>query len=222
MDMIAIGKLVIPVFPAFAFTQLQTAFVQSLPAGIGEGAMSIFGYATRLHTSVEQIFVIGVGTVLLPHLSTLVANDDRAAIRSLMTRIVLCAAAAAAFVQIAIWLFGDWAVELLLARGNFTTSTAFEVSQLWFYLALGTFPFAVSTVLSKLAMALQRPIVLAITAAALLLLVSGLAASMPADFGITEVALLLVIAQCARVVIYSILIRVFSARPQVVRADNIQ
>ncbi len=204
IDFFAVMDLARPMVPGFVFTQLQLAYVQALPARLGEGAISIFGYATRLQSVVEQVFVIGIGTVLLPHLAEMAARGDRDGIGKLTVQMVAYAMVGAVLLAGGIWLVGKDAVHLLLGRGSFDEATAADVSWLWLYLALGAFPFAVSTSLSKLIMALGRPVILSITAAIVLVAVYILGNLLPGHFGIVGIALVVVLAQCLRLIAYAV------------------
>jgi putative peptidoglycan lipid II flippase len=204
VELVTVASLIHPILPGFVFTQLQLAFIQALPARLGEGAISIFGYATRLHSVIEQVFVIGIGTVLLPHLAEMVTRRDRDAIGDLMMQVVRFALLGAALLEVGIWLMGREVVQILLTRGRFDGATGAEVSHLWLYLALGTFPFAVSTSLSKLIMAMGRPAILSGTAAVVLAVVYVLGNTLPGQFGLIGVALVVVASQCVRLTAYSL------------------
>lgn len=210
-ELIAVSNLARPMVPGFVFTQLQMAYVQALPAILGQGAISVFGYATRLQAVVEQVFVIGLGSVLLPYLAEMVARGDRAAISRLTLRIGIYALCGALALAAGIWLVGDLVVQALLTRGRFDTETGAAVARIWLYLALGTFPFAISTSLSKLIVALGRPTILSITAALVLVAVYGLGTFGPEGLGLAGVALVVVVSQCLRLLAYAVWLRPYFA-----------
>lgn len=206
-DRQAVLSLAKPMVPGFLFTQLQLAYVQSLPVMFGQGAVSVFGYASRLQAVVEQVFVIGLGTVLLPHLAELAVRRDRAEVTRLTMRIGIYALLGALALAGGILLLGNHAVQILLARGRFDAKTSAEVARIWLYLALSAFPFTVSTSLSKLVMALGRPAILSITAALLLVAIYGLGSFLPGIFGLAGVAFVVVVAQCLRLLAYTMWLR---------------
>lgn len=199
----AVVRLGLPMTAGFVLTQLQLAYLQTLPAGLGEGAVSIFGYAYRLQLAVEQIFAIGFGTVILPHLAECVAKHDRAGVRRLigwMAGLLIPVGIGAA---VGIWVLGPIFVEFLLARGSFSPAMANQVSQVWFYLGLGLFPFAVSTVLSKLIMALGRSLILSVTAGLVLIGAYVLGESLTSARELAGVASVFVVVQILRLAIYT-------------------
>jgi murein biosynthesis integral membrane protein MurJ len=200
-------RLALPMVPGFVFTQLQLAIVQALPARLGEGAVSIFGYATRLQGLVEQTFVLGMGTVLLPHLAEMVSQGNRPALERTLRQVFGYALLGSAALELGLLLGGADAIFLLFGRGSFDRALAERVAEVWIWLALATFPFAVSTALSKLIMVLQRPALLTWVAALLLVITAALGQILPDLAGLRGVAMVFVATQSARLVAYWALLR---------------
>ena len=69
--------LAIPLLPATMLANASTAIVQFRAAELGEGAVAIYGYASRLHGALAQVLVIGLSTVLLPHFAALWSRGEK-------------------------------------------------------------------------------------------------------------------------------------------------
>ncbi|MFP3581942.1 hypothetical protein SB659_20480, partial [Arthrobacter sp. SIMBA_036] len=55
---------------------------------MGEGFVSTYGYAQRLNNALVQVIVVGLSSVLLPHLAGMLARSERHEIVILFDRII--------------------------------------------------------------------------------------------------------------------------------------
>lgn len=69
--------LALPLLPAMILGNSAAAIIQFRAAELGEGAVAIYGYASRLHGALAQVLVIGLSTVLLPHFAALWSRGEK-------------------------------------------------------------------------------------------------------------------------------------------------
>lgn len=155
----------LPLLSAQVLVNLASAIVQFRSAQLGEGAVSIFGYAIGLHGAVSQVMVIGLGTVLLPHFGSLWARHQKTQIVVLLRRLTRMSVLLSACIGIGIWLFGRSVVTLLFKRGVFDSELAGSVSRLWAVLSISLLPFAVGTFIAKFCQALRGSFVILVSSA---------------------------------------------------------
>lgn len=148
--------LALPILPAIMLANSALAIIQFRANELGEGAVSVFGYASRLHFALSQILVMGLGTVLLPHFASLWARNDKEAIIRLIRRLVRVGFLVIAVLTAGVVLMGEDAVALLFGRGQFGAREAAAVSDVWIVLSLGLFPFALGTFIAKLFQAMRH------------------------------------------------------------------
>ncbi|WCE07565.1 lipid II flippase MurJ [Pseudomonas sp. JBR1] len=154
-----VGLLGVKILPAVIVASLLTAMPPLWLASFGEGAISAFGYAYRLHSSAVQLLIMASTTVILAEFSELVAQNDIKAIR----RILYKAAAAGIVVGVLVVILVDTIgsdVLMLLFGGKFDLPVATKVTEHWLWLSLGM-PFIIfSNVLAKLWQAQRRPLLM--------------------------------------------------------------
>ncbi len=148
--------LALPILPATMLSNAALGIVQFRAVELGEGAVSVFGYASRLHFALSQILVMGLGTVLLPHFASLWARNDKKEIVRLIRRLVRAGFLIIAILTVGIALMGKDVVALLFGRGKFSSQQAWEVANVWVVLSLGLFPFALGTFIAKLFQAMRH------------------------------------------------------------------
>ena len=148
--------IAVPLLPAMMLANAAAGIIQVHAAEFGEGAVSLYGYSSRLHVALTQILVIGLGTVLLPHLASLWARREIDAIVLLFRRLARIGLLVTAYLTVGIVLIGDTAVGALLGRGKLEAGQVGQVGLLWGVLSLSLFPFAFGTYIAKLAQAMRR------------------------------------------------------------------
>ncbi len=147
-------------------------FVVSLPplwaAKYGEGAVSAFGYAYRLHSSALQLLVIACSTVILARFSNLVAQNELRAVRGILVKAGIFSFTIGGLGILAVWQFGAACLEFLFG-GRFDSVAAVRVADHWLLLTLGL-PFAMlGNVFAKLWQAQERPKLISVMASVSLL-----------------------------------------------------
>jgi putative peptidoglycan lipid II flippase len=147
--------LALPLLPAMMLSNSGAAIIQFRAAELGEGAVAIYGYASRLHGALTQVLIMGLGTVLLPHFAALWSRGENAEITILFRRLARCTIPLVAYLTVGIYLMGETTVTILLERGAFDAWHAQQVSWLWTLLTLSLFPFAFGTFIAKFCQAVR-------------------------------------------------------------------
>ena len=147
--------LAVPLLPAAMLANATTAVVQFSAAGLGEGAVAIYGYASRLHGALAQVLVIGLSTVLLPHFAALWSRGEKVEILILFRRLARVTVLLTAYLGTGIYLMGGTATKILLERGAFDAQHSAQAAWLWALLSLSLFPFAFGTYIAKFCQSLR-------------------------------------------------------------------
>lgn len=156
-DLKALIALIVPILPATLFSNATNLVLQSAFVRMGEGFVSIYGYAQRLNNALVQVIVVGLSAVLLPHLAGMLARKEDKAIVTLFDRIIKSVLAISVIAVILIVLYGSGTILMLFGRGKFGGPEAELVNEIWIVLTLATAPFAISTFFAKLFQALRQP-----------------------------------------------------------------
>ena len=123
--------LALPLLPSMMLANSAAAIIQFRAAELGEGAVAIYGYASRLHGALAQILVIGLSTVLLPHFAALWSRGENAEITIVFRRLARCTILVVAYLTGGIFLMGETATGILFERGVFDAQHSQQVSWLW-------------------------------------------------------------------------------------------
>lgn len=144
------------ILPGVVFSNLVVSLPPLWIAKYGEGAVSAFGYAYRLHASALQFLVIAGSTAILARFSDLVAQRDTAALRSILLKSGIASAAIGLCAIAAVWTVGAACLEWLFG-GRFDAEAATRVAAHWLLLTIGL-PFAMfGNIFAKLWQAQKRP-----------------------------------------------------------------
>lgn len=155
----------LPLLPAVVLANSASAIVQFRSAQLGEGAVAIFGYASKLHGALSQAMVIGLGTVLLPHFGSLWARKEEKQIVALLRRLVRISILLSAYFGTGIYLMGIPAVATLFQRGAFDAELVGRVADIWTILSVSLFPFAIGTFIAKFCQALRGSFIVLLSSA---------------------------------------------------------
>lgn len=149
--------IAMPLLPAILLSNAVTATLQLRSAELGEGAVAILSYAQRLNSALTQVVVIGLGTVLLPYVASLLAKQETEKVVDLLRRIARVSVLVSSYFLCGVYLFGEQAVGALFVRGSFDVQLAKQVAEIWTILTLSLLPFALGTFIAKVSQALRRP-----------------------------------------------------------------
>lgn len=153
-------RLALPVLPAVFLSNATAVVIQVSCSRLGEGAVAVYGYASRLHGALTQVMIVGISTVLLPHLAGMLASREHSKIGPLFWRIGRASILMYAFILAGVVLLGEVTIVTILGRGQFDAALAVKVRDVWLLLTLSLLPFAFSTFLAKLFQAMQLPVLL--------------------------------------------------------------
>jgi putative peptidoglycan lipid II flippase len=156
-----VGSLASIMVIGILFANLNLVVDQVMAAQLGEGAVSLIGYANRFHNIIAQAMIMSVGVVLLPYLTELFLDKKNQIINELFIHLSSVLLLIGILVPILVLIFGDFLVGYLLKRGEFGDQEVTAVSSIWFWYSLGLAPMAWGIFLSKYFQAISHPHILA-------------------------------------------------------------
>jgi len=160
-----IGTLGAWVLPGVVFSNLAVSLPPVWAAGFGEGAVSAFGYASRLHSSAVQLLVMASSTLILARFSELVARGNTDEVNKLLRKAASVSLALGFIAVLCVAGTGEYALRLLFS-GKFDGAAAEQVASLWTLLSFGLGFGLLGNVFAKLWQAQSRPKLLSIMAGA--------------------------------------------------------
>lgn len=153
------------VLPGVVFSNLVVSLPPLWAVAYGEGAVSAFGYAYRLHSSVVQLLVMASATLILARFSELIAQGQHEAVRHLLRRATWLSLTVGLAAWLAVWLLGQ-PLLLWLFGGRFDAAAAARVTSLWTWLTAGLGFSLLGNVFAKFWQAQSRPRLISVMAAA--------------------------------------------------------
>lgn len=142
-------------------------FVASLPtvwvARYGEGAVSAFGYAYRLHSAALQLVVMASSTIILARFAELVASKNTAAVRKILGQSTIIAVILGGISVSLIAMLGPQILEVIF-KGRFDRTAAILVANHWTWLTAGLAFSLLGNIFAKLWQAQARPKLISIMA----------------------------------------------------------
>jgi peptidoglycan biosynthesis protein MviN/MurJ (putative lipid II flippase) len=144
-----------PLLPAMILSNLTGPIIQLQAAQLGEGFVAAYGYASRLHGALSQTLVVGLSTVLLPHLAALWSRGEIPRVVVLFRRLARWTVPVVAYLCIGILLMGETTTKILFQRGAFAAASTEQVGWLWLLLSLSLFQSAFGAFVAKLCQALR-------------------------------------------------------------------
>ncbi|MBF8161397.1 lipid II flippase MurJ [Ectopseudomonas guguanensis] len=159
-EMLSLGGWILP---GVVVSNLVVSLPPLWAAKYGEGAVSAFGYAYRLHSAALQLLVIACSTLILARFSDLVARNDTEALRRILTKAGMLSLVIGGGGVLMVWGLGAISLEWIFG-GRFDDSAAVRVSSHWLLLTI-SLPFAIiGNVFAKLWQAQKRPKLISIMA----------------------------------------------------------
>ncbi len=142
------AKLSLWILPAIAISNLAASLPPVLVGTYGEGAVSAFGYANRLHQAAVQIFAIGIAPVLLARFAALSAARDWAVIRLALVQAAAWSLVIGALASVAVLFLGAPFLSSVFS-GRFDGLAAERVADHWFWFSAGLGFFIFGGVLAR-------------------------------------------------------------------------
>ncbi len=159
-EMLLLGSWILP---GVVVSNLVVSLPPLWAVQYGEGAVSAFGYAYRLHSAALQLLVIACSTLILARFSDLIARNDTVAVRAILIKATFFSAAIGGFYASAVWVAGAASLEWLFS-GRFDGDAAARVSFHWLLLSIGL-PFVMlGNVFAKLFQAQRKPMMMSVLA----------------------------------------------------------
>jgi len=178
------------IVPGVVFSNLIVFLPPIWASSFGEGAVSAFNYAYRLHSSIVQLLVMASSTILLARLSELHAAGDVKAIKKLILQSAYISTVLGLLIVLATWGLGAPTLELVFG-GKFDMAAAQRVADTWVYLSLGLGFVLFGNVVSKLWQAQGRPKLMTVMAATSLGLVMCLQWALNTSLGESSIPIAL-------------------------------
>ena len=136
------------ILPGVIFSNLSATLPTVMIAPYGEGAVSAFGYAWRLHTYAIQLLVMATSPVLLARFSDLIAVGDEKTLRRLLRQAVAISSAIGLGSVVLVAWAGVPLLELLFG-GRFDSQAAEAVAGHWLWLCVALGPALLGNVYVK-------------------------------------------------------------------------
>jgi len=152
-EMLALGGWILP---GVVFSNLVVSLPPLWVASFGEGAVSAFGYAYRLHTSALHLLVMASSTVILARFAELVARDEVVAVQAILRKAAAASIVLGGLGVVMVWAFGGPILEWLF-DGRFDAEAASRVTTHWWWMTLGLAFSILGNVFAKLWQAQGRP-----------------------------------------------------------------
>lgn len=160
-EILSLGRWILP---GVVFSNMVVALPMVWVAKYGEGAVSAFGYAYRLHSSALQFLVMASSTVILARFSDLVAQNNIPAVRSILAKSSLISIVVGVAGTLLVFTIGAPLLQELFG-GRFDADAARHVTMHWLLLTMGITFAMIGTVFAKLWQAQKRPQLISIMAA---------------------------------------------------------
>lgn len=164
-EMLALGGWILP---GVVFSNLVVSLPPLWAASFGEGAVSAFGYAYRLHTSALHLLVMASSTVILARFAELVARDEVVAVQAILRKAAMASMVLGGLGVVMVWTLGGPILEWLFG-GRFDDAAASRVTNHWLWMTIGLAFALLSNVHSKFWQAQSKPALMSAVALASLM-----------------------------------------------------
>ena len=161
---VAMARLGVWMVPGVVLSNLVLSLPQVWITGFGEGAVSAFGYALRLHLAAIQLIVMASSTVILAKFAELVSTHQTEQVNRVMRTSVFASWIIGGLGILCVWLIGEPTLNLLL-DGKFTPEAAHRVTMHWL-IVTASLPCAImSNIYAKLWQAQGKPFLMTLMSA---------------------------------------------------------
>lgn len=183
------------ILPGVVFANIMVALPPMLAADLGDGAVSAYGYASRLNGMLVQVLVMASSSLLLARFSELASLQNSEELARLLARGFAMTVGISVLALAWVWLVGEFAVEVAFGRGSFDAGAVTQVASLWVVLTLSLVMALWGNTLAKLFQAWARPKFMSTVAFASLLAFVGGAIGLKSSFGVEGIAWAYLISQ---------------------------
>ncbi|MEW6108614.1 MAG: murein biosynthesis integral membrane protein MurJ [Nitrospirota bacterium] len=148
--------IMIPMFLGLTLSHANITVDQVMASLLTKGSIAALNYANNINNILSQLFIVSLGSAILPFLSQLVSegrNED-------LDRTFYTAIRMAAYILIPITVFililAAPAIKIFLERGEFDHNSTLAVSGAWKAFSLGLFTFATCVITSRVFVSYRR------------------------------------------------------------------
>lgn len=149
------ARLGVRILPGVVFSNLTLTLPGVMLASHGEGAVSAFGYAQRIHFYTVQLLVMATSPLILAKLSDLVARGDEDSIGRLLKEAASLSVLLGLASTLLVWYAGSLLLEWFFS-GRFDHEASVRVGSHWVWLTIGLAPALLGNVFAKLWQARRR------------------------------------------------------------------
>lgn len=161
VDMARLGVWMVP---GVILSNLVLSLPQVWITGFGDGAVSAFGYALRLHLAAIQLIIMASSTVILAKFAELVWTQQTQQVDKIMRNSVLAGWAIGILGVLCVGLIGEPTLNILL-DGKFTPDAAHRVSMHWLIVTASLPCTIMSNIYAKLWQAQGKPFLMTLLSA---------------------------------------------------------
>lgn len=183
------------ILPGVVFTNIVVALPPLLAADLGDGAVSAYGYASRLNSMMVQVLVVASSSLLLARFSELASLHDGTELARLLSRGFAMTVGIAVLALAWVWFVGDLAVQIAFGRGSFDAEAVTRVASLWTVLTFSLFLVLWGNTLAKLFQAWAKPKFISRVALGSLLAFVAASISLKSSLGVEGIAWAYLISQ---------------------------
>lgn len=146
---VPVYRMMLPIAAGLAFGHLNVLIGQSMATRLGDGSVSILGYALRFHDVLFKIFAMSLGAAALPYFSAYFAEKKFSEMSSSITLVIRMTFLALVPLAVVIWFFGAEMIHVVFQRGNFHLTDSVEVGRVWAVFSAGLFFMSATVVFSR-------------------------------------------------------------------------
>lgn len=155
-----IVRLMGPMLIGASFSHINIAVDRIMASFLPEGSISALSYADKLNSIPIQMFILGVGSAILPFFSQQVAEDNMDDLKKAFSLLIRVSAFILLPLTMEIAIIGRPLIELFFQRGAFDAHSTLNVSRAWTAYAVGLVFFAIGVFIARMFSALQNTKVL--------------------------------------------------------------
>jgi putative peptidoglycan lipid II flippase len=142
--------LAVPTIISTTFSQINPMVSGNFASRLAEGSISVFDYANKFSTIINQVFIISITTVLYPGLTEKFANNDMEEFRRSIARSINIVVIVAVPLIFGLMALSTPLIKLLLEHGRFDWRATEMTSLCLKYLAFGALGYSLVDILSKI------------------------------------------------------------------------
>jgi len=141
--------------PGLVLSNIAMFVPPAFAVRIGDGAVTAFSLASRLHGALTQVFAMALSTVLLSHFAQALARNEAAQIATSLRQGFPTVRGLGVIVALWVALAGAGVVAMVFQRGAFDAAATSAVAAAWLWMSIGLVPIVWGIALAKVLQAMQ-------------------------------------------------------------------